>query len=155
MRIWECDHNVTHRNELFLLSIVTAVQKVMENLSLFLSPYLQDIVTQVRGLGYHIRVQVSPPVHFKVNYFIYIRNNWILCCTMYWLLNSVQFVIQNLIIQDLSCKTALILVDLLSLWQPGRCTTKSTHSTEAQGYQVLSVVPSKHIVWLKMFNAYY
>uniref|UniRef100_K1R8X6 HEAT repeat-containing protein 1 n=1 Tax=Magallana gigas TaxID=29159 RepID=K1R8X6_MAGGI len=40
------DSQLLEGNELFLLSIVTAVQKVMENLSLFLSPYLQDIVTQ-------------------------------------------------------------------------------------------------------------
>ncbi|XP_034311475.2 HEAT repeat-containing protein 1 [Magallana gigas] len=40
------DSQLLEGNELFLLSIVTAVQKVMENLALFLSPYLQDIVTQ-------------------------------------------------------------------------------------------------------------
>lgn len=62
---WECDHNVPHRNELFLLSIITAVQKVMENLSLFLSPYLQDIVTQVKVLGHHTRILVLPAVHLR------------------------------------------------------------------------------------------
>ncbi|XP_056020027.1 HEAT repeat-containing protein 1-like isoform X2 [Ostrea edulis] len=41
------DNQLVEGNELFLLSMITTVQKVMENLSLFLSPYLQDIVTQI------------------------------------------------------------------------------------------------------------
>ncbi|XP_062578566.1 HEAT repeat-containing protein 1-like [Saccostrea cucullata] len=47
------DRQLLDGNELFLLSIITAVLRVMENLCLFLSPYLQDIVTQICSLSGH------------------------------------------------------------------------------------------------------
>ncbi|XP_052098508.1 HEAT repeat-containing protein 1-like [Mytilus californianus] len=38
-------------NDLYMLSIVTAIQKVVENLSLFLSPYLEDILFHICNLS--------------------------------------------------------------------------------------------------------
>ena len=47
---WSYQLNVIfihYRNDLYLLSVITTILKVVENLSLFLSPYLKDIVFQV------------------------------------------------------------------------------------------------------------
>ncbi|XP_060070386.1 HEAT repeat-containing protein 1-like [Ylistrum balloti] len=41
------NHDTLLSNELFLLSVVTTLQKVVENLSNFLSPYIKDIILQV------------------------------------------------------------------------------------------------------------
>ncbi|OWF38112.1 HEAT repeat-containing protein 1-like [Mizuhopecten yessoensis] len=41
------NHDTLLTNELFLMSVVTTLQKVVENLSNFLSPYIKDIILQV------------------------------------------------------------------------------------------------------------
>lgn len=46
-------------NEIYLLSTVTALQRVTETLPHFISPYLQDTTSQVR----HLSDEQTPNIH--------------------------------------------------------------------------------------------
>ncbi|KAK3090239.1 hypothetical protein FSP39_010297 [Pinctada imbricata] len=55
------DQNTLFLNDLYTLSVITTTQKVLENLSLFLTPYLNDIMYQVCMLCTDTRETLQKP----------------------------------------------------------------------------------------------
>ncbi|XP_033736713.1 HEAT repeat-containing protein 1-like isoform X2 [Pecten maximus] len=69
------NHDTLLINELFLLSVVTTLQKVVENLSNFLSPYIKDIVLRVcclSALDTELDVMKKPQTQQRLKHIRYI-----------------------------------------------------------------------------------